>query len=73
MNNISGGSFGAGTIMAGMFLAEFVEEDTPWFHVDFAGPSFRDSTKGYLSPGGTGFGVRSLLAWLATGNIPPRA
>ncbi|WP_336250409.1 leucyl aminopeptidase [Stomatohabitans albus] len=73
MNNISGAGFGAGTIMAGMFLAEFVEEDTPWFHVDFAGPSFRDSVSGYLSPGGTGFGVRSLLAWLETGNIPPRA
>lgn len=73
MNNISGASFGAGTIMAGMFLAEFVEEDTPWFHVDFAGPAYRESTKGYLSPGGTGFGVRSLLAWLSTGNIPPRS
>lgn len=72
MNNITASNHGAGTIMAGMFLAEFVEEDTPWFHVDFAGPAYRDSAKGYLSPGGTGFGVRSLLAWLSTGNIPPR-
>lgn len=72
MNNISGASFGAGTIMAGMFLAEFVEEDTPWFHVDFAGPAYRESAKHYNSPGGTGFGVRSLLSWLSTGNIPPR-
>lgn len=54
----SGGKFG-GTITAGLFIGEFAGE-TPWIHVDIAGPAWSDSEKPYCTKGGTGYGVRSL-------------
>lgn len=55
----------AGTITAALFLKHFAG-DGPWAHLDIAGPSFReDNGEHYLSAGGTGFGVRTLLAYLA--------
>jgi leucyl aminopeptidase len=55
----------AGTITAALFLRRFTAE-VPWAHLDIAGPAFVESADdGYLSAGGTGFGVRTLLAWLA--------
>jgi leucyl aminopeptidase len=51
----------AGTLSAGLFLKEFVD-DRPWVHLDIAGPAFRsEGEDGYLAKGGTGFGVRTLL------------
>lgn len=49
----------AGAITAGFFLKEFVG-DTPWIHIDIAGPSYLDKDKDYLKKGGTGFLVRTL-------------
>ena len=38
-------------------------EGTPWAHLDIAGPAFHDKKPyGYVSPGGTGAGVRTLIA-----------
>ncbi len=52
-----------GALVAGTFLREFIPEGTPWAHLDIAGPAFFDGKPyGYVSPGGTGFGVRTLIA-----------
>ena len=49
-----------GAITAGLILAEFVG-DTPWVHLDIAGPGRADKTEHYFSKGGTGFGVMTLV------------
>ncbi len=51
----------AGTISAAMLLREFVGQ-VPWAHLDIAGPSRSDDNSRYLAKGGTGFGVRTLVA-----------
>ena len=56
IKNIGGGRY-AGALTAGLFLQEFVG-DVPWVHLDIAGPARSDDDEGYLSKGGTGFGVR---------------
>ena len=50
----------AGTIIGGLFLQEFVG-DTPWVHVDIAGPSRIDEVDGEYVKGASGFGVRTLI------------
>ena len=51
-------------IQAGLFLREFVG-DTPWVHLDIAGPATAKDARYYTAKGGTGCMVRTLLAWLA--------
>jgi len=58
MKNV-GGPFG-GAIIAALFLSEFVG-DTPWAHLDIAGPMNSDADEGWLSRGATGFGTRLLI------------
>lgn len=53
----------AGAITAGKFLEHFVG-DSPWLHLDIAGPAFRKSAQGYQPQGGTGFGVRLVVDYL---------
>jgi len=53
----------AGTITAGLFLQEFVDE-TPWIHLDIAGPAWIDGAQPNCPPGGTGAMVRTLLEYL---------
>lgn len=48
-----------GSITAAWFLKEFVG-NTPWVHLDIAGPSSVSKEKGYWGKGATGFGVRTL-------------
>jgi leucyl aminopeptidase len=55
---------GAGTVRAGLFLHEFVGDDIPWAHLDIAGVAWTESARGYLTKGGTGVPVRTLLSWL---------
>ncbi|GIG36677.1 putative cytosol aminopeptidase [Cellulomonas pakistanensis] len=56
-----GDRFG-GMLTAGLFLQEFVGS-TPWAHLDIAGPAFNEKAAfGYTPVGGTGVGVRTLLA-----------
>ena len=64
LRNIGSGRFG-GTLVAGLFLQEFVG-DSSWVHLDIAGPVTTDDTEGEFPKGATGFGVRTLLE-LATG------
>jgi leucyl aminopeptidase len=61
IRNIGGGY--AGTITAALFLKRFVGK-TKWAHLDIAGPAWTDRGRAYLSKGGTGFGIRTLLAYL---------
>jgi len=58
MKNI-GGPYG-GAITAALFLAEFVG-DTPWAHLDIAGPMDVDADDGWNSRGATGYGTRLLI------------
>ncbi|SEE01705.1 leucyl aminopeptidase [Ruania alba] len=59
-----GDRFG-GMLVAGLFLREFVG-DTPWAHLDIAGPAFNDGApRHYVPKGGTGVGVRTLLELLS--------
>jgi leucyl aminopeptidase len=51
----------AGSIAAAMLLREFVGS-VPWAHLDIAGPARSDDNSRYLTKGGTGFGVRTLVA-----------
>lgn len=53
------GERAAGATNAALFLKEFVG-DTPWVHLDIAGPSQSPKERGYLSKGATGVGVRTL-------------
>ena len=55
----------AGSIAAALLLREFVG-DVPWAHLDIAGPARSDETSRYLAKGGTGFGVRTLVALLTS-------
>jgi leucyl aminopeptidase len=52
-----------GALTAGLFLKEFVG-DTPWVHVDLAGPSAADKESGHVAKGGTGFGVATIFEYL---------
>lgn len=52
-----------GTITAGLFLARFAS-DYPWAHLDIAGKELSEKVNGYTVKGGTGFGVRLMVAWL---------
>jgi len=38
---------------------------TRWVHIDIAGPAYHKKKTPTAGPGGTGFGVRLLLDWLA--------
>ncbi|MBS0016683.1 MAG: leucyl aminopeptidase [Arthrospira sp. SH-MAG29] len=52
-----------GSITATLFLKQFVK-DTPWAHLDIAGPVWTDKDKGYNKTGATGFPVRTLVNWV---------
>lgn len=52
-----------GAITAGMFLENFVG-NTPWVHLDIAGPAFNEKGWGYNPKGASGFGVRALLEYI---------
>jgi leucyl aminopeptidase len=49
-----------GSITAALFLREFVG-DTPWVHVDIAGPSMANKPYNVFAKGGTGHGVLTYL------------
>jgi leucyl aminopeptidase len=57
------GSRWGGAITAAMFLEKFVG-DTPWVHLDIAGPAFLEKGGDWYPKGGTGFGVRTIVRYL---------
>jgi Leucyl aminopeptidase len=58
MKNV-GTRFG-GSITAAQFLKRFIENDTPWAHLDIAGTVWSDKPGATWDKGATGFGVRLL-------------
>jgi leucyl aminopeptidase len=54
----------AGSIDAALFLREFTG-GRAWAHLDIAGAARSSSDEGENTKGGTGYGTRLLLAWLA--------
>jgi leucyl aminopeptidase len=61
----------AGSIAAAMLLREFVGT-VPWAHIDMAGPARADEATRYLAKGGTGFGVRTLVALVTSEEVARR-
>jgi leucyl aminopeptidase len=51
------------SVQAALFLREFVA-GTPWVHLDIAGPATAKEARYYQPKGATGWGVRTLLAFL---------
>ena len=64
IHNISSSRWG-GAITAALFLSEFTG-DTPWAHIDIAGPAYIKKESAYCGAGGTGFGVRLFCDLLET-------
>lgn len=52
-----------GSITAALFLKEFIKE-TPWAHLDVAGPVWSDKPSGVNNAGATGFPVKTLVNWV---------
>jgi leucyl aminopeptidase len=57
--------FSAGSVTAALFLEKFVGERT-WVHLDIAGTGRSETDAGENVKGGTGFGARLLIEWLAS-------
>ncbi|MFI5323016.1 MAG: leucyl aminopeptidase [Thermodesulfobacteriota bacterium] len=57
------GSRWGGAITAAMFLEHFVGE-TPWAHLDIAGPAYNEKDSDWNPKGGTGFGVRTMVSYI---------
>jgi leucyl aminopeptidase len=64
ITHVSRSGPGAGSITAALFLREFAGA-TPWAHLDIAGAARSGADDGEVTAGGTGFGTRLLLRWLA--------
>lgn len=62
--NIGAKTYSGGSIVAALFLREFAGRRR-WAHLDIAGPARADADEHEVTKGGTGFGVRLLLRWLA--------
>jgi leucyl aminopeptidase len=62
LNNVSS-QRGAGAIVAALFMRDFTS-GIPWAHLDIAGTAFSERELPLGPRGGTGVGVRTLLAYL---------
>lgn len=69
VRNIGKGG-GAGAIVAALILQRFTG-GLPWVHIDMAGPGRSESAKGYYTRGGTAFGARTIVEFLAA--LEPQA
>ena len=61
----SAGSPKASPIIGATFLKQFVDDKTPWAHLDIAGVSDWDNEMPYCPKGASGFGVRLLVEYLS--------
>ena len=59
------GGRGAGTVTAGLFIRDFVQ-DKPWLHLDIAGKAFIENENTFGPSGATGCGVRLLYSLVKT-------
>ena len=53
-----------GACSAAKFLENFVDENTPWAHIDIAGPAIAHKENNFSSDSMTGFGVRLLIEFM---------
>jgi len=60
---VNSGGRDAGAIKATLFLQEFTG-DTPWAHIDIAGPAYLTKPKHYNTTHATGYGIRLLMEFL---------
>jgi leucyl aminopeptidase len=60
LKNIADGGAGAGTIVGGAFLSNFVDS-VPLAHIDIAGTAWWEKDRPYLPKGPSGYGVRLVL------------
>lgn len=58
------GARGGGTTTAALFLKNFVQDETPWAHIDIAGTAFLDKPVLENPKGATGVGIRTLLNYI---------
>lgn len=58
-------NFSAKSVTAALFLEHFAGK-RHWVHFDIAGPARSDTDAGETPKGGTGFGVRLLIDWIAS-------
>lgn len=63
LKNISGARWG-GSIVAAVFLQQFVGKDVAWAHLDIAGAARADGASGEITKGGTGTAARTLVSWV---------
>lgn len=54
-----------GSITAAQFIQRFIEDSTPWAHVDMAGKAWADKASPTAAKGATGFGVRLIDEYVA--------
>jgi leucyl aminopeptidase len=63
LNNAAGSP---GAITAALYLREFAGAlRDRWVHIDMSAPSWSSETDGDVRKGATGWGVRTLVTWLA--------
>ena len=58
------GSRYGGASIAAIFLNNFIQNNTPWAHIDIAGPAFVEKANNLGAKNATGFGVRTILNYL---------
>lgn len=56
----------AGTIMAGLFLQEFVAKNLPWAHLDIASSGWTNAPTALSDTGSTGVMIRTLLEYITS-------
>lgn len=54
-----------GSITAAHFIQRFIENGTPWAHIDMAGKAWADKASATAAKGATGFGVRLIDEYVA--------
>lgn len=62
LNNV--GPREGGASFAALFLKQFVDEETPWVHLDIAGPAYQSKPQPDNSGGATAFGLRTLFEFV---------
>ena len=50
-----------GVITGGLFVGEFIKENTLWAHIDIGGTATASKTKGHIKKGATAFGLTTLV------------
>jgi leucyl aminopeptidase len=58
------GKAGSGGAIAAALILQRFTDGRPWAHLDIAGPSRSDSTKGYTTKGSTAFSTRTIVEFL---------